>query len=57
MNPTAITTAEEVFGSGLSDIVESISSEIDTMPGGTADFTPAATHTPCALALSIAIMC
>lgn len=50
-------TAAEVFNDDLPTIIESISAEIDNMPGGTADFTPAATATPCAVAVSIAIMC
>lgn len=54
---TVYSTATEVFNDDLPAIIESISAEIDNMPGGTADFTPAATGTPCAVAVSIAIMC
>lgn len=50
-------TAEEIFAEDFDTIVESISADLDNMPGGTADFTPAATATACAVAVSIAIMC
>ncbi|WP_259390729.1 hypothetical protein [Actinomyces sp. 2119] len=38
---TAHSTATEVFNDGLPAIIDSISAEIDNMPGGTADFAEA----------------
>lgn len=50
-------SASAIFKDDLEIIEASISADLENLPGGTADFTPAATATPCALAISIALMC
>ena len=52
-----MSTASQLFGDDLALIAESVSSDLNQAPGGTVDYTPSASATPCGLAFSIAIMC